>query len=209
MIEEEEKIVNYLEDIDSTFSSINRRLKEILTRISDMEKINSKVIKDFGPLMKMFNIKQSDPLLHKEEDLVYNENSSVILKTSSPKNPFMDTASSELLNRTIFNKFEDSVKISSSSVLEECKYTCSNVYYEDSSSSDIVGFDLEKIPDLFKNENHLFEVYNFIKERKSVKFEEIIENFDNVDCEKIVIYLDLLRNKKFIKRRDNLFYVTL
>ncbi|KAF9761831.1 hypothetical protein NGRA_2390 [Nosema granulosis] len=204
MIEDEEQIVNYLEDIDSTFSSINRRLKEILAKICEMKKVNTKVIKDFEPIMKMFNVKKTDSVSFKEdeEELPNQENSSIIFKTSSPKNPFMDTVSSELINKTIMQKAEAK---ESSSTIDEYKYTCS--FYEDSSSSELKDFDISKIPTLFQNEEHLRDVYNFIKQRGSVSFEELIERFENVDCEKVVIYLDVLRNKKFIKRRENIFFV--
>ncbi|EOB14602.1 hypothetical protein NBO_22g0004, partial [Nosema bombycis CQ1] len=100
----------------------------------------------------------------------------------------------------------ESVKVSSS-LVEDCKYSEANLIYEDSSSTELREFNIELIPELFRNEEHLMNVYNFIKSRESVQFEELIETFGDVDSEKVVIYLDLLKNKKFIKRKNNLFYV--
>jgi hypothetical protein len=206
MIEEDEQIVNYIEDIDATFSSINRRLKEILMKVYEIKKVNTKVIQDFEPLMKMFNINKTENIFVEDLNFPQIENSSLILKTSSPKNPFVDGTSSELINKTMLNTTVESVKVSSS-LVEDCKYSEANLIYEDSSSTELREFNIELIPELFRNEEHLMNVYNFIKSRKSVQFEELIETFGDVDSEKVVIYLDLLKNKKFIKRKNNLFYV--
>ncbi|EOB14613.1 hypothetical protein NBO_20g0001, partial [Nosema bombycis CQ1] len=101
MIEEDDQIVNYIEDIDATFSSINRRLKEILMKVYDIKKVNTKVIQDFEPLMKMFNINKTENIFVEDLNFPQIENSSLILKTSSPKNPFVDGTSSELINKTM------------------------------------------------------------------------------------------------------------
>ncbi|WUR02304.1 uncharacterized protein VNE69_01242 [Vairimorpha necatrix] len=191
MIEEEEKIVFYLEELDNNFSKINRTLKEIEDKISKIYKINTKVVSDYQPLMTMFENKSYD----QEE----NQNTTIIMKSNSPKNPFTNDKSE------IFDKSQVSEKDSSSTIEDPKIY--SDSYVDESSNEEINEFDIEKIPDIFKDEEDFFELYNFILRSQRTKFEEIIDAFCNVDYDKICVYLDVLRNKKFIKKKGNVFYI--
>jgi hypothetical protein len=210
MIEEEEKMIFYLEELDNNFSKINRTLKEIEDKIENIYKKNLKLVDDYKPFIKLFsnNKKIRSPrteTTQELENLKVELNSSVIMNSSSPKDPFTNT-SSDLLNKNILNKFNDETRCESSSTIEELKIY-SDCYNDEDSSSDLVEFDINRIPVIFKNEEDFFKVYNFIVESKKTRFDEIVDNFSYVDYNKICIYLEVLRNKKFVKKKGNIFFI--
>lgn len=210
MIEEEEKMIFYLEEIDNNFSKINRTLKEIEDKIENIYKKNLKLVDNYKPFIRLFsnNKKIQTPRMETTqelENLRVELNSSVIMKSSSPKDPFTNT-SSDLMNKNILNKFNDETKCESSSTVEELKIY-SDCYNDEDSSSDLIEFDINRIPEIFKSEEDFFKVYNFIVESRKIRFDEIIDHFSNVDYDKICVYLDVLRNKKFVKKKGNIFFI--
>ncbi|KAF5141588.1 exocyst complex subunit sec6 [Vairimorpha ceranae] len=185
MIEEEEKIVFYLEELDTNFSKINRTLKEIEERIEKIYLLNSKVVSDYNPIIKIF--KDHNSCIAEDVD------SSLIMNGNLPKDPFIDSK---------IGTFEKD----SSSTLNDPKIY-SDSYIDESSSTEINEFDIEKIPEIFKKEEDFFKVYNFILSCKRVKFEDIVDTFNSADYNKICVYLEVLRNKKFIKKKGSVFYI--
>lgn len=186
MIEANEQTILYLEQLDNNFSLINRTLKDIQAKINNIYRINSKVVNDYKPLINFFSLK-----VELNEKPKFSENilnSSIIMKSSSPKDPFADTSIAE----------------KSSSLVDNIK-VYSDCCFDDSMSSDIVDFDIRKIPELFKNEENLYNVYNYINEHKKVTFENLVEHFYIIEFDKLTIYLNLLKNKNFIKKKGNFF----
>lgn len=141
MIEEEEKILFYLEELDNNFSQINRTLKEIDNKIEIIYKKNQNLIENYQPFIRFFSNtkqKQYKKLDQKNdlENLKEELNSLVIMKSSSPKDPFTNT-SNDLLNKKIINKYNDKSQCDSSSNVEELKIY-SDCYNDDDSSSDLM-----------------------------------------------------------------------
>lgn len=210
MIEEEEKIIFYLEELDNNFSKINRTLKEIENKIESIFKKNQKMVDDYKPFSKFFSNNKKicssiTETTQELENLKVELNSSVIMNSSSPKDPFTNT-SSDIINKNILNKFKDETKCESSSTIEELKIY-SDCYNDEDSSSDLIEFDINRIPAIFKSEEDFFKVYNYIVESKKIRFDEIIDHFSDVDYDKICVYLEVLRNKKFVKKKGNIFFI--
>lgn len=187
MIEENEQTIFYLEQLDNNFTIINRTLKEIEAKINNIYEINLKVVQDYKPLINFFSVKKEDKIESNFKENLFN--SSIIMKSSSPKDPFTDTSVSEKSSSLV-----DNIKI------------YSDCCFDESMSSEIVDFDIKKIPEIFKNEENLFNVYNYIDRHKNVSFENLVEKFNMIEFDKLTIYLNLLKNKNFIKKKENFFY---
>lgn len=61
-IEVEEQIIDKLEEIDQTFSSINKVLKEINHKIEQLSHTNTKILEHSQPWLNFFNITGAQPV---------------------------------------------------------------------------------------------------------------------------------------------------
>ena len=135
--------------------------------------------------------------IHKEyhQEIEIHE-TPVTMRFSSPKNPFIDNTSSEILNRTFLGdldqRFESNhlLSVTSSNVTPiRSKEIGSHI---ESDSSGIFPFDPDTIPSAFKNENDLFLIYEFICNAM-------------LSQDKMDIFIDLLLRKKFISKKGGVF----
>lgn len=230
MLETEEEIVYVLEEIDNTFSSINRTLRSIKGCIEKLWEGNQSIIEDLNPWVKFFEAETDFTEIDTSvcgatssksaedfavQDVSRMQESPLIMRFSSPKNPFVDNTSSEILNRTFLGELDrrfehneavDSVSSSCTPViqkngLESC---------EGSDSSDIVPFDANMVPAAFQKEQYLFPVYKFISQNSSVTIEEVYREFHILPKEKLNIFIDLLLRKRFVtKKKERLMIISI
>ncbi|KAG5858660.1 hypothetical protein KMI_12g18230 [Encephalitozoon hellem] len=225
MIEIEEEIIHTIEEIDTTFSSINRTLKNIREFVERIGRDRRKIGKDLEPWMKFFSVESEDSI---ESEVPYSEAGQEIgedpsfqnicvtegspesMKFSSPRNPFVDSTSSEMLNKTFLGdlsaRFHTSnVENESSSFVRIAEERAFRSYEESESSEDILPFNPDMLPPLFRNEKGLFLVYEAISRGSNVTIEEIYKEVSGVSREKISIFVDLLLRKRFIAKEGDTF----
>ena len=59
-------------------------------------------------------------------------------------------------------------------------------------------FDIMEIPTAFREERDLFDLYRFISENKTVTFEDVHCQFEDVSNEKLELFIGLLCRKNFV-----------
>lgn len=213
-LEEEEKIIQSLEELDSTFSNIRSTLKSIKTKISRIASGNKRLCDDCSPWMNFFEsggMQNTSPLsLIHLNSLQFKDviDSPDIMNVSSPKNPFMDINTSNLLNKSLMKENRSTTISDSSSTLHinKSRYeTYESVVNGDSEESSIRldPFDITKIPEIFQKENDLKYLYDFIELHRTVCLEDICHKFEMMPVEKLKIYISLLCRKNFIKQKGN------
>ncbi|ADM12527.1 uncharacterized protein Eint_110270 [Encephalitozoon intestinalis ATCC 50506] len=224
MIEIEEEIIRTIEEIDNTFSSINRTLRNIRGSIESIGKNNRKISEGLSPWIRFFSVESSEseesellttenePRLVEEpsfQNICVTEGSPISMKLSSPRNPFVDSTSSEMLNKTFLGdlsaRFHTSnAENESSSFVKIVEEKAFESYEETESSDNIFPFNPGMLPPLFRNEEGLFLVYEIIS-RAPITLEEIYNEISTIPREKINIFVDLLLRKRFIGREGNTF----
>ena len=68
---------------------------------------------------------------------------------------------------------------------------------------DTVPLDLKSIPTTLANESILIQIYNYVKEKKQVDFENVKKHFNNVPEKKINIIINFLINRNHIIKKNN------
>ncbi|KMV64998.1 hypothetical protein M970_110390 [Encephalitozoon cuniculi EcunIII-L] len=225
MIEVEEEIIRTIEEIDSTFSSINRTLRSIRGSVEKMDRSNQKMIRDLVPWTRFFSAELEDSTenepLHSEgsqsieeepnfQNICVAGESPESMKFSSPGNPFIDSTSSEVLNKTFLGNLSarfhtSNAESASSSLVPMAEEKAFGPYEESESSDGILPFNPSMLPPVFRNEESLFLVYDLISRGLGITMEEIYKEIPGVPREKINIFVDLLTRKKFVGREGNKF----
>lgn len=225
MIEIEEEMIHTIEEIDTTFSSINRTLRSIREFIERIGRDRCKMDRDLGPWIRFFSAESEDSIgnevshsgteqrLEEEpsfQNIYVTEGSPESMKFSSPRNPFVDSTSSEMLNKTFLEDLSarlhtSNVENESSSFFRVSEERAFRSYEESESSEDILPFNPSMLPPLFQNEKSLFLVYEVISKSSSITIEEIYREISTVPREKINIFVDLLLRKRFIGKEGDKF----
>lgn len=221
MIETEEEIICVLEEIDSRFSSINRTLRGIRACVERMGEDSQNIARDVEPWIRFFSTSTASRDVDvceqleicsgvdgKESGHVGSEThmSPETMRFSSPRNPFVDNTSSEIVNRTFLGdlgkRFETGRMESSSSILMVVESGGVEEKNEDQESSDgVVLFDMEKIPPAFRNEKELVQIYDFVCRNPGVHVEDVYRELQTQSRDKTDIFIGLLVRKRFVGRR--------
>lgn len=209
-IREDEEIIKELEDMDENFSAIKCTLRELRLKIARIAQKNKEIVDDCKPWIKFFDVKSQQNFSPFSElqlnSLKFNDasHSPNNLNLSSPRNPFVEVESSELLNKSLCKVLKISMASSSS-----CTNTDQNVGnqkdpHSDSEDTmhDIVPFERDQLPEIFQNESDLIGLYNFIQEQGTVTLESVIERFRDIPAEKLEILMSFLCRKRFVKQKD-------
>jgi hypothetical protein len=212
----EEEIINSIEEIDNTFSSINRTLREILAIVDDIGEKDEEIVENCAPWLRLFEV---DSGTAEGRDIgSYTEGSaearhseyvesSLMMKFSSPRNPFIDNTSSEIINKTLLGdldrKFNSNLGCSSTS--SNIPILRPELETFESDSSVLLPFNIEDIPPSFRNEKELFMLYEFIAAGDGVSHEEISGRLPELPPEKLSIFIELLLRKRYIGKKKNRF----
>lgn len=190
MIEQDEEIIKNLEELDTTFSRINKVLRSLKNKVEAIEETNRAIIRDCSPLREFFALGDAQRL-GLEEDAAGSEVPNTVdtqsfLKHSSPMNPFRrrDGVSTEV-SRSPPNDI--------SSIAEETAKA------SDSMVSELVEFDQDLLPEGFRDIEEVQMIYYFVEKRRSVSLDEIYVRFGNVSRELMDIFLDVLIRKNFVR----------
>lgn len=221
-IERDEEVIQILEELDSNFSAIKNTLRDIKMKVGKFSQSNRRLLSDMRPWIKFFEMEQQHPPevsplsdLH-IANIKFRElgGSPDVMVAAVPRNPFIEQDSSDLLNKSILRDFKSSTVLDSSSVavLPHGAQHAGDAEHEhavDSEDCDgeVVPFSLSKIPEIFHREESLKELYDFIAENGRVSIEEICKRFEELQPEKLEIFVSLLCRKKFIRQKSN--YLTI
>ncbi|ELA42879.1 uncharacterized protein VICG_00194 [Vittaforma corneae ATCC 50505] len=213
-IKEDEEIIQVLEEIDENFSAVKNTLRELRLKIGRVGERSREVVEDCQPWVRFFEVQTKQEFspfsdLHlnslKYKEVVQSPDN---LSYSSPKNPFVEIESSELLNKSLFKELKLNLATSSSvscinagSNIENPK----NMQNNDSEDTDydIRPFEKSLLPEIFQDESDLIELYDFIKKHRSVSLEHIVDNFRSIPPEKLEILISVLCRKRFVKHKNS------
>lgn len=217
-IEEDEQIIQNLEELDSTFSSIKSNLREMKVKVSRIALVNRKIAEDLGPWTRFFESEKkvetspfSELQLH---SLRFREvmDSPDVMNANAPKNPFIETNSSDLLNKSILKEYKGCIASESSNTIMLNKSRFENydtVVANDSEETEatLQPFSLSQIPEIFHQERDLKDLYDMIAHQKTVSVEDLCSKFEAISPEKLEIFINLLCRKNFIRQKNN--YLTI
>lgn len=213
-IKEDEEMIQLLEEIDENFSGIKSALRELRIKMGRVHEKSKEISDDCKPWIVFFEMQQKQefsPLsdLHLNS-LNYRDTtqSPDNLNLSSPKNPFVEAASSDLLNKSLSKDLRlNLTALSSTSYVNTCmglgNQTKARLDESEDTDYEIVPFDKLSLPDLFQNEDDLINLYEFIRENQIVSLERIANHFKNVASEKLEIFISFLCRKRFVKQRHS------
>jgi hypothetical protein len=211
-IEEDELIIQNLEELDCNFSSIKMTLREIKMKIEKISISSKNLLKDSEAWINFFEIEKKaeiSPLseLHMNS-LRYQgcADSPNIMNIQSPKNPFIETNSSELLNRSILKDLKIGSESNNEIVLNRSRfenYESHPIAESEDFEGELKEFKVEQLPEIFQGEKDLLDLYYFVKNKGTVSIEEIVARFIETPAEKLEIFINLLCRKNFIKQREN------
>ena len=118
---------------------------------------------------------------------------------------FEDNNSPSTLEQSKTLEFPTSIQNEANSAqdLKKMKHNESKLFNDLSSSlEDIEDLDL---PNVFKNDVNFFKVYNFIKDGQNVKYQDVLDKFDNIDHDTLEIYVQLFISKHLIRWKNGVF----
>ncbi|EPR79584.1 hypothetical protein SLOPH_1848 [Spraguea lophii 42_110] len=198
MIENEEEQIKLIQEIDNTFTEINKALSETNTKLTTILKENKKISEDLKPYKNFFSIKQNT-----NESILIDFNDHTILNSTIADNRIEDK--SNILNDSdsTYKKIHTPSFTHSNSSINIESFKNEYSIAEES----LLSFDINILPDIFKKEKDLEILYNFIKNNKKVTKEEIIERFSDVENEKIKIFIDVLIRKNFIRKKNEYYEI--
>lgn len=213
-IEKEEQIIQNLEELDSTFSSIKSNLREMKMKIGRFAQTNKKLSADLEPWVTFFETEKKEEISPLSEMQLNSfkfcnvTGSPDVMSNTAPRNPFIEQNSSDLLNRSIFKDFKSSGIIDSSSmmILNKSKlnnYDAEPVIDSDENHHNLSPFTYSKVPDIFHQEHELKQLYDFVAKNRTVSIEDICKNFDDLQPGKLEIFINLLCRKNFIRQENN------
>jgi hypothetical protein len=190
MIEKDEEIINSLEELDSTFSQINKVLRLLRCKVEAVEAANKSLIRGCNTWCNFFGIKkaQKDTTAeHHAQDAHHSFETQSVLKPSSPVNPFhrRDEASDEKLLPT------------------EMTFGDDNSWINDTEASELVDFSQQLLPEGFKEIDEIKMIYYFVQQHGAVAVDEVYERFSDISRELMNIFLDMLIRKNFIRWSEN------
>lgn len=219
MYDLEEEIIDKLEEIDITFSKINNVLQSIKLKLNKNSKKNKQIINDFRKYFNLFDIKKQERSLELENEFsksISLENLKYNLNELNESNPFDSSLTKEV---SIENEEEEekletkSFEIPDSLQTEpfyienkKIKHNESRLFISDLSSSLIKINDVE-LPNVFKGDNNLLKVYDFIKESKTIKYSKVLEYFKEIDNDILEVYIQLFISKHLIRCKNGILSV--
>jgi len=209
-IREDEEIIKELEDMDENFSAIKSTLRELRLKMSMVAEKNREIVEDCRPWIKFFEVKSQEFSPFSELQLntpKFNDkaHSPSNLNLSSPRNPFVEAESSELLNKSLCKALKMTMGSSSSYVNVDQNISNQETPQIDSEDTnhDIIPFEKALLPEIFQNEEDLAEIYSFVEKHRSVSLEHIVEHFKDISPEKLEILISLLCRKRFVKQKNS------
>lgn len=229
MYDIEEEIIEKLEEIDTTFSKINKVLESIKNKSNNFSIKNKKIIEDLHKYFNLFDIKQrknknsfnleisfDDKLSLNEKSEVSKNSYKHMHEEMGESNPFDSSLVKEVyveeednLNGNEESSIEipESIHAETFSVIKENKKIKHNEsrFFSDLSSS-LVKIEEISLPNIFKTDENLFKVYEFIKEKKNVKYEEILNKFKFLDGDTLEIYVQLFISKHLVRCKNGVLY---
>lgn len=187
-----EKTLDLLQTIDSTFSQINKVLRDLNSKII---KINAKTNENIDKLQPWFNF-FSIPTNYKNKDL--NEKSNEIIQGDKSMQFPSDKNSSyytkEKLNDT------------SSDIDGQLPQLRLNRLYEQSSpKTGTINSEINTNGE--EKQDNLEQIFIFIKMQQLVSLDAIYTNFSKINAEQIDSCIEQLIEKRVIGCRDSIFYV--
>lgn len=213
-IEEDEQIIQNLEELDSTFSAIKSNLREMKAKIGRIALVNRKIVDDLQPWMKFFDTERKveiSPLSELQlHSLRFREvmESPDVMSIGAPKNPFIDTNSSDLLNKSILKDYKGCAASESSNTILLNKSRFENydtTIVNDSEETDtaLQPFSLTQIPEIFHQERDLRSIYDLVASQRTVSVDDLCRRFGDIPPEKLEIFIGLLCRKNFVRQRNN------
>lgn len=213
-IAEDEQIIELLEEIDENFSAIKTTLRDLKIKFGKIAGKSKEIVDDCKPWINFFDV-QTKSVFSPLSDLQLNSlgytqiaQSPDNLKYASPKNPFIEMESSELLNKSLFKDIKtDSHSFSSTPICIDKENNTGNQKTtrqcdSEDTEYDIKPFEKELLPEIFQEERDLIDLYNFIVSKGSVSVENILEKFSEVQPEKLEILISFLCRKRFVKQKN-------
>lgn len=214
-IEETELTILLLEEIDSNFSSIRLSLRSMKMKIAKLLEQRKQMISNCSPWLKFFESEIKTEFSPFSELQISSfrkdiENSPDTFNYGPPKNPFIELESSDLLNKSTIKNIGKSIISEESSINNLCKTECdidftianttANLSEEQSETLRI--FNINEIPEIFRQEKDLIDLYEYIYKYKTVNLEIIFKRFNQIPVEKLEIFISLLCRKNFIRQKN-------
>lgn len=191
MIKKDEEIISALEQLDSTYSQINRVLKQIKRKVDEMEESNRALIGDCHPWCRFFGLEGAEAAETAETQEQLATDTQSFLKHSSPVNPFCRGRGSKA-----------DANVEKGNGTSET-FADGSMQASDTMVSELVDFDQELLPDGFREIDEVRMIYHFIEKRRTVSVEEVYERFSSVSRELMDILLDVLIRKSFVRLEEN------
>lgn len=199
----DENIILYLEEIDTTFSKINRITRDIKSKLEIINSNNKETVQNLKPWIKFFDLENKQILenknLNSTNNIILTTNNNPVKKTEIKFNFEKNTSNKNHTNLFIDTdmRYKD---ITSEDVLDELP---SN----DSEDSELISFDINLLPCVFQNENEIVRIYEYIKNGAGIQV-DIVYSFLGVEWkDKVKIFVELLVKKKFVRMRNGILSV--
>lgn len=190
-IEEEEQVILYLEQLDNKFYLIKNILRKIKNKIHKLSYINSVINSNCLPWIKFFNLDLPENKL--EVNDLSNLKDSTIFDSLSIND-----------NATILKEnYSDNYELKLSSIELNLNENFLDINKKTDEVISTVPLDLKTIPTTLANESILVQIYNYVKEKKQVDFENIKKYFNNIPEKKINIIINFLINRNHIIKKNN------
>ncbi|KAI5168565.1 hypothetical protein PAEPH01_0238 [Pancytospora epiphaga] len=213
-LEREELVIQTLEELDSTFSTIKNNLRVMKTKIGKLSALNRRLVEDFEPWSRFFGVEINTHVSPLSELQMPSLNAKAVMDSPDitnlnvPKNPFIETNSLEFINRSILNGYKGAVESESSNtpVLNKSqfeKYETVIVNDSEDQEEPPKDFSFSVFPEIFRQEIELRALYDFVVEMKTVTVDEICKKFGETSPEKLEIFISLLCRKRFFIQTGN------
>ncbi|EJW04803.1 hypothetical protein EDEG_01025 [Edhazardia aedis USNM 41457] len=213
--EEDEIIISNLEEIDMTFSQINRVLKQIEQKFECFKNKSKVLSANFKPWQNFFGISECSQKTAKNNDLggdfeycMDNTLQSIVLESTIAKDYESIYNTENTKQSDIQNNLPESYLSRSKIGVSTNNVNSSNICLNEDKKYVCADFNKSLLPQIFESEFELIdEIYQIIKEHRQITLTEIQDKFKNEDEKKISIILNLLIRKNFIIFQNGAFLV--
>ncbi|KAM0685607.1 hypothetical protein COBT_003180 [Conglomerata obtusa] len=205
----DEEIIKQLEELDKTLANSKRTFKQIQSKVELYKIQNNKIVNDLTPWFRFFGL-GNDYNVKAVCEKDHKPFAEFEIEKEKPLCPFSSVLT-ENDNIAIFNQNQTTV-IHEDGKFNEEKFNSekdskalANIKAFDSDSSSLIDFDMDLLPDVFRSEKIIIDIYNFIKDTENCNINDLYTRFN--EFEKIKLCLKVLKNKKFIKFKNEIIYV--
>ncbi|ORD93874.1 hypothetical protein ECANGB1_1431 [Enterospora canceri] len=207
-IENDERIISYLEKIDNKFCEIKNILREIRGKVKKHAEINRNIRENLMSWNRFF--KFDDELNQKDATL----NDTTIFEEISPRMSVIaneindeDEKENNLRSRENTSHYDNlstplKQPISQHTNLDTLTNTSKTIEH----STAAQPLTKESLPQAFANESVLLEIYNFVKSIHETDIDPIRSRFNSTSHKKLEIFVNFLVGRDYLGKRNNRLY---